>query len=427
MRTNFNKVSYQTRGMRKKANENSHPRVLILSQYFPPDYGGASTRIFNIVQILQKQGYKVDVISGVPHYPDGNSLALSDRKMYRWESSLDVTLLRFWMPPISHTTNAGRILNYLVYSFFSSIGTLMVRKPDIIFAQSPNFFVWFSGLFGKMVRRAPLIANVDDLWPEALEDLGVINSSWTIKFLSRIRQLILRLADMVVCISDTISKAIVSQGIPEERVATVEVGFDFGKIKENLSEKKVESIEKLTVVYSGILGSAYDFESIIQLAKLANSKNLAVRFVIKGRGPELRAIRLLIAKSSIDNIEINDTWLDKDEYGEFMSKADVFILPMKDNYISSTALPTKLFEYMAYGKPIIVVGQGEVANIVRKAHCGISVDHIRLEDASEFLKKIIEKKIDAFSLGNSGQKYIAENMSLDAIGCKLSTVFSQLL
>lgn len=379
-----------------------------------------------MIKALRKKGYGIDIITAVPHYPDGNESSTKDMKMFRRFVSSQVNVLRFWMPSVSHKTRAGRILNYVLFSMLSSIGTLLVRKPDIIFAQSPNFFVWFPGLAGKMLRRTPLVANVDDLWPEALEDLGIVKSSLIISFVNWLRRICLTLADHIVCISDSITKAIISNNIHAHKVSTVEVGYDFEGLGAVSSTHKAKATNDLTVVYSGILGPAYDFSAIIDLAGCIVKMKHAISFVIKGRGPELEGVRKLVTKSKLDNIEINDSWMEVEKYNDFMRSADVFILPMQDNYISTTALPTKLFEYMAFAKPVIVVGQGEVANIVNEAGCGIAVKRSQLDEAIKFLTKLADGKIEGANLGYSGRMHIKQNLSLEIIGDKFSKIFQTL-
>ena len=405
----------------------NRPRALIITQYFSPDMGGASTRAANAVKGLVLLGFDVDVITTVSHYPGGNRNAFNDTRMYRISRSSSVRITRFWMPPFSHISNSARLLNYMFFSVVGMLGVLLVRKPHVIFASSPNFFCFLTGIFAKAVKRVPVAVNVDDLWPEALDDLGVTESSWLLSFIRKVRNACLRLVDHVICISTAIEEVIIANGIAKNQVTTIEVGSEIGTSHAEPTVSQRGSHNPLKVVYSGILGPAYDFRVLLKLAGICSKRADPVVFLIKGAGGEVGHVRRLIAESEFSNVQLVDRWLSSDEYKVFLEKADAFILPMQSNYISTTALPTKLMEYMASGRPVIVIGEGVVADLVRISGCGIAITKFQLLIAAEFLHDLARNPQNIQDLGKRGRNYIEQHLSIDQIGKKFSALFRVLI
>jgi len=108
-------------------------------------------------------------------------------------------------------------------------------------------------------------------------------------------------------------------------------------------------------------------------------------------------------------------------------EADVFILLMKRNYASTTALSTKMLEYMAYGRSVVVIGQGVAADLIKKSGGGISVTESQLMKAADFLCILAGDRPSVLRIGSSGQDYIQRNLSVDQIGKKFSELFRLLL
>ncbi|MHA1908639.1 MAG: glycosyltransferase family 4 protein [Candidatus Thorarchaeota archaeon] len=406
--------------------EKNQGRILIISQYYPPDLGGSATRAANLTKALISEGYDVDVITAVPHYPDGSTLPLRDCKLFRWSTHQRERRLRFWMPPVSHNTSSGRLLNYLFFMFAAFLGILLTPKPRAILALSPNFFCWFTGLFGKLFRRVPLVINIDDLWPEALLDLNVVQSTVLTKLIQMTRRYCFALASAILCISQVIAEFVKKNILSHRNVYVVEVGFDFNQSVSISRASNDEADSIIRVVYSGILGSAYAFDFLIQLAIEFQKRNHRYRILLKGKGPESARLNKIITNLNLSNIQLVEEWMNIEDYHKFMNHANVFILPMRDNFISTTALPTKFIEYMAYGKPVIVVGSGEVARIVKDAACGLATNLAGYDEVVRFLENIERNPDMQRTMGDAGKSYAKTHFSIASISKKVNEVISNL-
>jgi colanic acid biosynthesis glycosyl transferase WcaI len=110
--------------------------VLIISQYFPPDRNGSSTRAYNTVLGLTLQGCNVTVIAAFPHYPDGHIPSKYKRRILSLEEIDGIKLIRTWVPSFAHLPLIKRVLLHLSFMFSSLLGLVHTRKVDVIFASS---------------------------------------------------------------------------------------------------------------------------------------------------------------------------------------------------------------------------------------------------------------------------------------------------
>jgi len=152
--------------------------ALLLSQYFPPDVNGSSTRSFNLAKALISQGCHVTVISTFPHYPEPKNMNQYGKKLLVVENIDGIKIIRVKIPRLPHNPYYKRILLHHFFCFSSLIGIFYVKKIDVIFAMNPSFFVASPALIYKILFLKKIIRNVDDLWPEVFYDLGIIKSNF---------------------------------------------------------------------------------------------------------------------------------------------------------------------------------------------------------------------------------------------------------
>ena len=402
-------------------------RVCLISQYFPPDIVGSGMRTFHIVKDMLSRGYEIVLVTGVPHYPDGNNKALCNRKLYQFQTKGRLTVIRLWMPPVSHHSTAGRMANYLYFMLASLLVLPLVGGNDLIMAMSPNFFVYPLGLLYKMCKRTPLIMNVDDLWPEALADLRIVRNNLTLRVLGAVRNSMLKMSDYVIPIAGAITRYLIRNGIPQDRIKTIEVGFDHSRFRRSDDDVAIPTNGAIRIIYAGALGPAYDFNLILNIAELAQERDKNWAFIVKGFGMTTSLLRRGIKARNLSNVQVFQKHMTNEEYANFMKTATVFILPMKDNFISTTAIPSKLLDFMAFGRPVLVLGKGQPAQLVKIAECGFSISQNQIEQAFDFIDGLEQTPLVGKLMGMRGKRYVESHLSLKCIGDKLETILSRLI
>ena len=152
-----------------------------------------------------------------------------------------------------------------------------------------------------------------------------------------------------------------------------------------------------------------------------------VKLIIRGTGPLESFISGLIDKYKVNNVKLETEYLSIEDLNRKLLSADVFILPMQDSILSKTALPTKLFEYMSIGKPVIVCGKGEPKNFVESAKAGMVCIDRTPTGLAEIFEKFINSENEWIEWGENGQKFIQKYYSSDKIILKVNKMFNELI
>jgi len=394
--------------------------VLVLAQYFPPDMGGGSTRASNVVKGLLSKGCEVKVVAAFPHYPHGNVPAKYRGKPIVSEMFDGVRVLRVWVPSLPHNSVVNRVVLHVCFVFSSLFALPFVGGVDVVWAANPNLFGFYSAVVYGFVKRKPIVRNVDDLWPEVFYELGYVKSKFAQKVLDFMAWLSYVVPAAVTPISAGYKRWIVSKyGVYPEKVYVVEVGVD--GVKPLNVNKDVKG--RFVVMYSGVLGLGYDFDVVLDAAGLL-AKNEDVVFVVRGVGELASKLRRRVRELELRNVVLDTNFLSKDELSALLGSADVFVLPMASGSFVDEGLPTKVFEYQAYGKPIICVSCGEPARYVETTCCGLVV---KPKDALGFAEAVVRVYKDrkfAAELGWNGWRYVSENLTSEKIGERMYEVFA---
>ena len=128
----------------------------------------------------------------------------------------------------------------------------------------------------------------------------------------------------------------------------------------------------------------------------------------------------------LDNVEIDTKMVPYEKISEELSKADVFLVPMKNEVALNLTLPTKILEYQALGRPIICCSGGAPGNYVEKTNSGIKVDYDNLDDFVEAILKLEENRDLCNTIGSNSKKYVENNLTFEKIGERLSKMIQVL-
>lgn len=347
-------------------------KICIISQYFPPDLNGDVTRLLNILKALKKQGFKVTIISAFPHYPDGRIPREYWGKFFLREKWQGIEVIRTFVFPLPHRGFLNRLLIYMSFSFSASFAIFLVRDVMAVWGFSQKLFSYFPGLLFKLIYRTPLILDVTDVWPEAIVNTGYIKANSRIfRIIGLLFKFFYKLSDRIVTLTDSMKKMIASTGINSSKIIVIPNIVDVDVVKPT-NEVKGEFKGKFTIMYSGNLGSNYDFKTLLETA-LALKDRKDILFVIRGKGEKKHFITSFMKANQLKNVYIDERLFDKRELVKYLNKADIFILPMKKCPYPDASLPIKLLDYLACGKPVICCAGGFLSEIISTHQAGISI------------------------------------------------------
>jgi len=385
--------------------------------------GGSATRAYNLTKGLMANGVRVTIVAGAPHYPSGDV-----PKGYRWRALVvdhveGMRVFRTFVPPLASKGLARRLFLFVSFIVSSVFSLPLVRRVDVVFASNPQILSLFPAFVYGVLHRCPVVLNVDDLWPESLYDLGMLNSEMLRKFGEFIARVAYLLADAITPISPSYVEPIVNKyRIEKCKVVVVPGGVDLSYYS-NIS--KNNDLDVFKVLYIGAFSPAYDFEQVLMAAKFLDGES-GVRLVLQGGGEEAPLIKSRIKELRLRNIELVEKIVSREEVARLLMDTDALLLPLSGLENVEKGISSKLYEYQAAGKPIVCCSSGMPGRYVSETGSGIVVkpgDYEALAEAVLYLK---ENRAVAESLGASGRRYVESNMSIEKIGLKMLKVLEAL-
>jgi glycosyltransferase involved in cell wall biosynthesis len=398
-------------------------KILILAQYFPPDLGGSATRAYNIAKGLTLNGCEVTVIAAFPHYPHGKIPATYKWKILKVERMDNFKVIRTYMPPIKSEGFFKRLLLIGTFAITSLFALPFIGKIDSIWASS-----WIPGYVYSKLKRKGLALNVDDLTLEDLVDLQLLDKdSILLKIGSLVYRQFFVKGDILTPLSEGYIEIMCKKYcVKFDRIHLIRGGVDLSTFKNSLPKDVPNG--KFVVLYSGAFSVAYDFVQIIQAAKIIETKDKEVEFVIQGAGDLLIPMQESVKKLVAKNVKIINKILTRTEVAELMGRADVLILPIAAFYKSGNpyrGMSSKLYEYQAVGKPIISCSKGIPSQYVKETNSGLVVDPGDYRSLAETVLILKQNRALARKLGENGRKYVEQEASIMVTGLKIKEVLEE--
>lgn len=391
-------------------------RLLILTQYFPPETGAPQARLSEMALLLKDKGVEVEVLTAMPNYPAGKIFDDYKGKWFMRDEWRGLPIVRSFIYPTKNPGIVPRLLNYFSFVFSSILaGLFMCKRADVILVESPPLFLGIAGYALKLLKRAKLIFNVSDLWPETAVALGLFERDSTlVNIATRLEKFLYKTSAACTGQSYGIARGIVAKH-PGARVALIPNGADcavFSPVKRNrniLSPWKIDP-DKTVVGYAGLLGIAQGIKLILDSAqKLAHEKDIV--FLIVGDGPE----REMLEKEAGSNVVFAGL-VPKDNMPEIVASFDMTIIPLKTHIPG--ALPSKIYEAMASEIPVILAAEGDPRELLNRAQGGIAVDYNDVQTVSDAIMQLKSDNILARQLGQQGRNYVMQYHDRSQIAAK---------
>lgn len=362
-------------------------RILYVSQYYPPEIGAPSARVAELSRIWAAQGQNVSVLTGFPNHPDGKVPREYRRKLLRlWmrDDRDGVKVYRTWLLPFANRKSWERMLNYASFFISATLRGLTMPKPDVLIATSPQLLVGLAGLLIASFHRVPFIFEVRDLWPESLEAVGVSHrGSLLYRVIERIAALLYRHAACIVVVTPPLKQHLVREWkIAPERVHVVLNGIDEEHMQPGVEHGDVVREfglqGRFVVSYVGTLGNAHGAATLLRCAKQVQESHPTVFFLIVGSGAERDQLRRQVAEMKLRNVLLAPPQ-PRSRVPAILAASHACVVLLRRSELFRGAIPTKMLEMMACGRPVILSAEGESAELLSRARAGITVPP---EDAS---------------------------------------------
>ena len=387
-------------------------RFLILTQYFPPEIGGAPTRLKCFATELLRQGHEVEVVTSLPNYPRGRFFSGYENTFYKKEVLDGLTAHRVWLYPV---VGGGfkRMLNYASFSFTCLYGLLRARKPDYLFVESPPIFLSIPAFFMAIFWRVPFIFNVADLWPDVIVDGGFMKEGWIIRCLRAVERWSYRRAAYVNAVTDSMLRTLFEKkSVPEEKLLFLPNGVDTRKFRPSLADENLKQrlglAGKRLLLWAGTLGYAHGLDKVLEAAKLLEA-NKEIHFLFVGDGSAREALVRLNQELRLTNVTFHEP-VSLEEIPAYYSIAFCGLSSLIDIPLFEGARPSKLFPILASGKPLIFVGRGESARLIESAQAGFVVPPGDPKLLAETILRLAGNPGLCNALGENGRRFAEDHL-----------------
>ena len=384
-------------------------RFLILTQYFPPETGAPQNRLSGLARELKQMGHEVVVLTAMPNYPAMQIHADYIGKKYVFDEFENIPVHRAWIYVSKNRSVISRLMNYFSFTFSSMYYASKIKGDfDYLMVESPPLFLGISAWWISKRKKAKMVFNVSDLWPESAEKLGVITNKLFLKLATILEEWLYKKSFMVTGQTQGIVQNIKSR-FPDKKVHWLPNGVDESifrfKKQDNVRQQLQLAQDDFLIMYAGIIGLAQGLDVILDAAKLLPAESKIV-YLLLGDGPEKSRLIQRVNDENITRIKFLEL-VSREVVPSYVDAVDVAVIPLKKMDLFLGAIPSKIFENLALAKPLLLSVDGEARRLfIDEGNAGLFIEP---ENSQMLAEKslYLEANPDVVkTMGANGQSYV---------------------
>ncbi len=385
-------------------------RLLILTQYYPPEIGAPQNRLHELAIRLKEKGIHIEVLTAMPNYPKMEIMdAYKDGKIK--EEIIDGIIVHRASIFVSKSKSiVKRLLNYFSFVFTSYLRGRKLPSFDYLMVESPPLFLGYSAMALSNKLNAKLIFNVSDLWPESAEKLDLVTNKMMLKFAYQLEAKCYGKSYLITGQTNGIVESIKTR-FPSKDVYWLPNGVDLNYYNpDNLPDSTFRNLmgfdtTDLLIFYGGIIGYAQGLDVILNAAKILKDEK-SIKFILQGSGPEKERLLLLKEDLQLTNIYFLPP-VDKKEMPNVLMGIDLAVVPLRKLELFQGAIPSKIFESLAMKTPLLLGVDGEArAHFITKAEAGLYFEPENANELATCIMNFYENRSLITQMGNKGRIYV---------------------
>ena len=390
-------------------------RILIIAQYFPPEISATGRRAQELAGSLARRAHDVTVLTGRPNHPAtaGRYFCRDAASSERASGGYRVLRLPVFRSPDTRAWH--RVLNYLTFVLFAIVRGMFLSRPDAILAVSP-LPAGFAALALHGWHSTPLIYDLQDIWPDSARAVGVMKQGLALRLLGALERLLYRCAARVVVISEGFRDHLANLGVPCARLRVIPNGVDDELFEKTETEDRLRHTKLLRnrfiVGYLGNHGLAQGLDTVLDAADRLRTE--AVAFLLIGEGVEKSRLERKAREARLENVRFL-RGVPRRRVPGLLAACDAGLVILRDDPLFRITIPSKLYEYMAAGKPVLCSVGGETAGLVDAAGCGIAVPPSEGAALADAVRALARDPAAGAAMGESGRASVREHFNTAAI------------
>ena len=402
-------------------------RILHLSQFFDPE---PSFKGLTFAKELVRRGHSVEVLTGFPNYPGGRLYPGYPLALWRREVMQGIPILRTVLYPSHDKSAIRRIMNYASFSISAAtLGAVGITKPDVVYAYHPPATIALPATVFRLLRRVPVVADIQDLWPDTVIETGMMKNAFAISLLNKCCRLAFRQMDRVVVQSPGFKRTLIDRGISASKIDHIYNWCDEASMDMRPRDERVMEAyglaSRFNVLFAGTMGIQQGLASVLAAARLCVADLPRVQFVFVGGGTERESLEQRAKQMGLSNVAFLPRHRPED-MGPLLAAADVLLVHLRDLPLFRITIPSKTSAYLAAGRPILMAVRGDAADLVRQSGSGLFCEP---ENPAALVSTIRQfagmQEQERNLMGQSGCRFYKRQLSLHAGVEKFEAVFAK--
>ena len=390
-------------------------KISIHTMYFLPEFGSAPILMNELASYLAGRGHEVEVVTTIPRPPhnrgtQGRFLIREERDGFR--------VKRFLTNFTQH--HIGRLVAWTIYTAATIVNLLFMKRGDVLFLRLPPLQLGVTGIIARSLKGVRFILNVQDIHPDLSIESGLLRNPFFIRLAQAFEKWIYRQSETIVVISEGFRRNLLDKGVPSGKVHIlpnwVDTDFIRPLAKDNPVARRYGLADTFTAMYSGTISisSNVALEKVLEAAARLKARK-DVKIAIVGEGLKKKSLEDKAAGLSLANV----IFIPFQPYADLpalLSAADVLLVPL-DVEKSQLSVPSKLYNFMAAGRPILGLASSssEVAGLIASTGCGRCVSPEAPEQIAQALLQMKDSPSEARNMAGRGRSYAEDHFSKNKV------------
>ena len=383
-------------------------RILFLTDNFYPESNAPAIRTHEHARRWVERGMDVTVLTSAPNFPNGSVYNGYRNKLFQSETIDGIKVIRVWTFLAANEAIVLRLIDFLSFMISAFVAGLFIKKQDVIVGTSPQFFSICAAWALAKCKGCPFILELRDIWPESVIAVDIKMARVFLLIASKVAAFLYQQADRIVVVTNSTKEFLKTRGVDDNKIDVI-----FNGVNLELFKGKTENVQyladkmglsgKWVVGYIGTHGLAHSLEIIIEAAKLAEglTEFRDVHFITVGSGAEFDSLKEKAA--DLQNITLVGQ-VPHEEIPKYWELLDTCVIHLRDTPLFQTVIPSKLFEAIGAGVPVLHGVKGESAQIVKSLNIGWN---FQPQNPRSLLSAIHKIRSNAGELGRYRQNCIS--------------------
>jgi glycosyltransferase involved in cell wall biosynthesis len=388
--------------------------IAYVCHYFVPEPAAPAARVHEFARAWVRAGHAVSVVTTFPNHPLGRIPAAYRGRWWATEWLDGIRVLRCWLFAVPNRGVSRRGLNHLSFMLTSVVfGLPRLGAVDVVIASSPTLFSALSAWLMARLRRVPFVLEVRDLWPEAIVGLGLMRPGPAVRVLELLARFLYRQAARVVVVTHGFREHLIQQGVHPGKIEVIPNGADIRLFSPETNGASTRAGKNFVVAYVGSHGLSHGLGAVLDAAAAQPD----VTYLLVGDGADRDRLVAERDRRQLRNVVMRPS-VAKAEVPGLYASADVCLVPLRDVPVFDAFVPSKLFEMLAAGRPIIGAVRGEARDILQRSGGALLVDPERGDQLAVAVDRLRADPELRAELARRGRAFAEQNYDRDALAAR---------